>query len=209
MFGSKNSEISIADFEKTLNLKERKRFANKQFIDIRELISEIEDFFANRKFGWLGEAKPVVHSRAEGNFHQIQVFTSKSAIRTWGNSKETACNVIIAVGSNSLDVTVGYSGNKGVLSAQGVTGMLLTGGLSLVGNAASAAKDKKMVLDTMKFIEDLMNNFFTSTPNGNTSQPGNGEDILTQIEKLKGLYDADILTYEEYMSKKKAFLERL
>lgn len=208
MFGKKNVEVSISQFESNLKLKERKRFAGKQGINIQELISEVENFFSNRKFGWLGEAKPVVQSRAEGNIHQVQVFTAKSAIRTWGNSKETACNVIITVGSSSLDVTVGYSGNKGVVSAQGITGAVLTGGVSLIGNAASAAKDKKMVNDTMKFIEDLLNNYFVGTSNQNTSNAG-GEDILGQIEKLKQLHDAGILTEQEYNDKKKALLERL
>lgn len=208
MFGKKNVEVSISQFEADLKLKERKRFAGKQGINIQELISEVENFFTNRKFGWLGEVKPVVQSRAEGNIHQVQVFTAKSAIRTWGNSKETACNVIITVGSSSLDVTVGYSGNKGVVSAQGITGAVLTGGASLIGNAASAAKDKKMVNDTMKFIEDLLNNYFVGTFNENTSNSG-GEDILGQIEKLKQLHDAGILTEQEYNDKKKALLERL
>ena len=112
MFGKKNVEVSISQFESSLKLKERKRFAGKQGINIQELISEVENFFTNRKFGWLGEAKPVVQSRTEGNVHQIQVFTAKSAIRTWGNSKETACNAIITIGDSSLDVTVGYSGNN-------------------------------------------------------------------------------------------------
>jgi len=209
MFGNKNIEVSISDFEKSLNLKERKRFANKQDVNIQELISEIENFFANRKFGWLGEAKPVVQSRSEGNIHQIQVFTAKSAIRTWGNSKETACNAIITVGNSSLDVTVGYSGNKGVVSAQGITGLVLTGGASLIGNAASAAKDKKMVIDTMKFIEDLLNNYFVQTSTQQSIASNSGDDILGQIEKLKQLFDAGILTESEYNSKKSALLERL
>lgn len=208
MFGNKNVEISISQFESNLTLKERKRFAGKQGINIQELISEIENFFTNRKFGWLGEAKPVVQSRTEGNVHQIQVFTSKGAIRTWGNSKETACNVFLTIGDSSMDVTVGYSGNKGVVSAQGITGVLLTGGVSLIGNAASAAKDKKMVNDTMKFIEDLLNNYFVTTSSQESSNSG-GEDVLGQIEKLKQLYDAGILTEQEYNDKKKALLERL
>jgi len=208
MFGKKNVEVSISQFESSLKLKERKRFAGKQGINIQELISEVENFFTNRKFGWLGEAKPVVQSRTEGNVHQIQVFTAKSAIRTWGNSKETACNAIITIGDSSLDVTVGYSGNKGVVSAQGITGAVLTGGVSLIGNAASAAKDKKMVNDTMKFIEDLLNNYFVTTSNQQASASG-GEDILGQIEKLKQLHDAGILTEQEYNDKKKALLERL
>ena len=139
--------------------------------------------------------------------HHVQVFTSKGAVRTWGNSKETACNAIITVSSNSLDITIGYSGNKGVISAQGIGGALLTGGASLIGNAASAAKDKKMVLDTMKFIEDLLNNYFT---NSEASQAqSSGIDILGQIEKLKQLHDNGILTDDEYNDKKKVLLDKL
>mgnify|MGYP006080226291 CR=1 FL=1 len=207
MFGNKNKVLTVKEFEVALTLKERKRFSGKQNIDISELTSEIENFFANRKFGWLGESKPMVQSRTEENMHHVQVFTSKGAVRTWGNSKETACNAIITVSSNSLDITIGYSGNKGVISAQGIGGALLTGGASLIGNAASAAKDKKMVLDTMKFIEDLLNNYFT---NSEASQAqSSGIDILGQIEKLKQLHDNGILTDDEYNDKKKVLLDKL
>ena len=65
-----------------------------------------------------------------------------------------------------------------------------------------------MVNDTWKFIEDLLNNYFVGTSNQNTSNSG-GEDILGQIEKLKQLHDAGILTEQEYNDKKKALLERL
>lgn len=207
MFGSKNIEVSVKDFETSLSFKERKRFAGKQSIDITELTTEIENFFANRKFGWLGEAKPVVQSRNEGNMHHVQVFTAKSAVRTWGNSKDTACNVIITISSNSLDITVGYSGNKGVVSAQGIGAALLTGGGSLIGNAASAAKDKKMVLDTMKFVEDLLNNYFTNAPVAKSDSTE--VDVLGQIEKLKELHDKGILTDDEYNDKKKTLLDKL
>ena len=208
MFGKKKEELSISQFESSLTQSERKRFRGKQGINIQELVGEVENFFKSKKFGWLGEAKPVVQSREEGNLHQIQVFTSKSLVQTWGNSKDTACNVIITVGNDSLDITVGYSGNKGVMSAQGITGVVLTGGVSLIGNAASAAKDKKMVKDTMNFIEDLMNNYFVSSSNQQPSNSGS-DDILGQVEKLKQLFDAGILTDQEFNEKKKSLLERL
>ncbi len=208
MFGNKSKELSIQVFENSLTHKERKRFSGKQNIDIKELISEVEQFFTNRKFGWLGEAKPVVQTRAESTAHQIQVFTSKGAIRTWGNSKNTSCNAIITVNETSLDVTVGYSGNKGVISAQGIGGALLTGGVSLVGNAASAAKDKKMVLDTMKFITELMNNYFVST-NNDQAAPQQQPDIFESIEKLKKLNDSGLITDEEFVSKKTELLNKL
>lgn len=207
MFGSKNKVLSVREFETSLSFKERKRFSGKENIDISELTSEIENFFANRKFGWLGEAKPVVQTRNEDNMHHVQVFTAKNAVRTWGNSKETACNAIITISSNSLDITVGYSGNKGVLSAQGIGAAMLTGGVSLIGNAASAAKDKKMVIDTMRFIEDLLNNYFTNTPVAQ-SEPVQ-VDVIGQIEKLKELYDKGILTEGEYNDKKKSLLDKL
>lgn len=156
----------------------------------------------------MGEAKPIVQTRTESKAHQIQAFTSKGIVRTWGNSKETACNVIITVNETSLDVTVGYSGNKGVISAQGIAGALLTGGVSLVGNAASAAKDKKMVLDTMKFITDLMNNYFVQTNKAQTEtqqQP----DVFESIKKLKQLNDSGFITDEEFENKKTELLKKL
>ena len=52
--------------------------------------------------------------------------------------------------------------NLGIIKGQGVAGILLTGGVSLVGNAASSVKDGKLVNATIQFIDDMMKNQFTN-----------------------------------------------
>ena len=138
----------------------------------------------------------------------IRCYTAKTIVRTWGNSKETAINVIVENNSGTIEFNCGFSGNKSVLSVSSIGGALLTGGVSLAGNAASAIKDGKLVNSTMQFIDDMMKNQYqnNSAPQISAKQD---VDIVDQIRKLSDLKNDGILTEDEFNIKKQELLEKI
>jgi hypothetical protein len=140
----------------------------------------------------------------------IKCFTAKTLIKTWGNTNETAVNVVLEKNVNSLNIYCGFTGNKGVLSGRGVFGMVMTGGVSLIGNAASAIKDGKMVDSTLLHIDELLNNLFQKDSNTNQNTvTDNSNDIPLQIEKLAALKEKGIISEAEFNSKKKELLDKM
>ena len=86
---------------------------------------------------------------------------AKTLLKTWGNSDETAINITVEKYNDSIEYNCGFTGNEKVLSAKHIGVAVLTGGVSLAGNAASAIKDDKLVKQTMEFIENMMNSQFS------------------------------------------------
>jgi len=185
-----------------------RKYSGYSSLDLSIIADEIESFFSNQKFGWLGEAKPTVIVSKNKNNVVIRCYTAKTLVRTWGNSKETAINVIVENKNGTIDFNCGFTGNKAVLSGSSIAGAIFTGGVSLAGNAASAVKDGKLVNATMQFIDDMMKNQFSN----NSSSPTiiNQEvDIADQIRKLSDLKNDGILTEDEFNKKKAELLSKM
>lgn len=208
--GSDEKQIvpSSSDLKKQLSQQKTRKYSGYSNLDLSTIADEIEGFFSNQKFGWLGEAKPsVVVSKLKHNV-LIRCYTAKTLVRTWGNSKETAINVIVENNDGTIEFNCGFTGNQAVLSASSIGGAILTGGGSLVGNAASAIKDGKLVNSTMQFIDDMMKNQFQNNSSASTVvQPEN--NALDQIRKLAELKNDGILTEEEFNIKKQELLKRI
>jgi len=203
--------ININETINTLTQKKTKKYSGFSNLNLNDLSNEIESFFKGQKFGYIAEVKPQVFTETDNVGNKIiKCFTAKTLIKTWGNSKETAVNVVLEKNGNSLNIYCGFTGNKGVLSGQGIFGMVLTGGVSLIGNAASAIKDGKMVDSTLLYIDELLNNLFQKDSNNNQNiVTDNSNDIPLQIEKLAGLKEKGIISEEEFNSKKKELLDKM
>jgi hypothetical protein len=185
-----------------------RKYSGYSSLDLSIIANEIESFFSNQKFGWLGEAKPTVIVSKNKNNVVIRCYTAKTLVRTWGNSKETAINVIVENKNGTIDFNCGFTGNKAVLSGSSIAGAFFTGGVSLVGNAASAVKDGKLVNATMQFIDDMMKNQFSN----NSSSPTiikQEVDTADQIRKLSDLKNDGILTEDEFNKKKAELLSKM
>lgn len=185
-----------------------RKYSGYSSLDLSIIADEIESFFSNQKFGWLGEAKPTVIVSKNKNNVVVRCYTAKTLVRTWGNSKETAINVIVENKNGTIDFNCGFTGNKAVLSGSSIAGAILTGGVSLAGNAASAVKDGKLVNATMQFIDDMMKNQFSN----NSSSPTiikQEVDIADQIRKLSDLKNDGILTEDEFNKKKAELLSKM
>jgi len=204
--------FQILQIVETLSQKKVKKYKGYSNVDLNQFSQEINSFFMGQKFGWIQSANPQVFIETDdfGN-KLIKCFTSKTLITTWGNSKETAINVILEKNEDVLTIYCGFTGNKGVLSTQGVFGMVLTGGVSLVGNAASAIKDGRLVDSTLNHIDDLLNNVYKVDvlSNQQASLKNNSNDIIEQIEKLAILKEKGILSEEEFIQKKKNLLDKI
>ena len=203
--------INIHETINILTQKKTKKYSGFSNLNLNDLSNEIESFFKGQKFGYIAEAKPQVFTETDNEGNKIiKCFTAKTIITTWGNSKETAVNVVLEKNGNTLNVYCGFTGNKGVLSSQGIFGMVLTGGVSLIGNAASAIKDGKMVDSTLLYIDELLNNLFQKDTNTNqNSVTDNSNDIPLQIEKLAALKEKGIISEDEFNSKKKELLDKM
>ena len=203
-----SSDIDLEQLISSLTQKKVKKYSGYENIDLDELCKEIELFFKSQKFGYLSEVEPQVFIDTDkDNNKMIKCFTAKTLIKTWGNTSETAVNVILNNKKNNLTIYCGFSGNKAVLSGQGVTGAILTGGVSLIGNAASAVKDKKLVDSTLEYIDDLLSNLFKESSNNVIID--NSKDIPSQIEKLSALKEKGIITEEEFNIKKTELLAKM
>ena len=206
-----NNQSSIPSTEaliKSITQPKSKKYSGYSLVDLSLMADEIESFFLAQKFGWLTEAKPTVIVNKNKNNFIVRCYTAKTLVRTWGNSKETAINVICENKKGVIQFNCGFTGNKGVLSGQGVAGILLTGGVSLVGNAASSVKDGKLVNATIQFIDDMMKNQFTN----NSVSPTiikQEVDIADQIRKLSDLKNDGILTEDEFNKKKAELLSKM
>jgi hypothetical protein len=193
---------------KSMSQPKSKKYSGYTSLDLSLLADEIEIFFSNQKFGWLSEAKPTVVVSKNTENVIIRCYTAKTLIRTWGNSKETAINVVVENQNGTIEFNCGFTGNKAVLSGSGIAGALFTGGASLVGNAASAVKDSKLVNATMQFIDDMMRNQFSN--NSNNPVIINQEvDIAEQIRKISDLKNDGILTEDEFNKKKSELLSKM
>tara|TARA_B100000945_G_C20327804_1_gene570862 strand:- start:15 stop:989 length:975 start_codon:yes stop_codon:yes gene_type:complete len=204
---SYNAEMAN-QLKKSLTQQKFKKYSGHDSTDLDSLASEVERFYANKKFGWIGSAEPEILVTKGENSVLVKCFSSKSMIKTWGNTSETAINVIFEKSGDSIEVCCGFTGNKAVLSGQGIFGAVITGGVSLVGNAASAAKDAKLVYETMQFIDDLMRDFFKESSVSNQASEVS-IDIPSQIKKLSDLKDQGILTEEEFNAKKADLLSKM
>jgi hypothetical protein len=185
-----------------------RKYSGYSSLDLSIIADEIESFFSNQKFGWLGEAKPTVIVSKNKNNIVVRCYTAKTIVRTWGNSKETAINVVVENNNGIIVFNCGFTGNKGVLSGSSIAGAVFTGGMSLVGNAASAVKDGKLVNDTMQFIDDMMKNQFSN----NSASPTiikQEVDIIDQIRKLSDLKNDGILSEDEFNKKKAELLSKM
>ncbi len=203
--------MNLTEIVNSLTQKKVKKYSGYKTININDLSKEIESFFMGQKFGYIAEVKPQVFIETLGDKNMlIKCFTAKTLIRTWGNSKETAINVLVEKTQNGLTIYCGFSGNKAVLSGQGVFGMVMTGGLSLIGNAASAIKDGKMVDSTISYIDDLLHNLFAENNSSVTqNEISHIIDIPSQIEKLAILKDRGIISEDEFNNKKKDLLDKM
>jgi hypothetical protein len=203
--------INIHETINILTQKKTKKYSGFSNLNLNDLSNEIELFFNGQKFGYIAEAKPQVFTETDDRGNKIiKCFTAKTIIKTWGNSKETAVNVVLEKNGNTLNVYCGFTGNKGVLSSQGIFGMVLTGGVSLIGNAASAIKDGKMVDSTLLYIDELLNNLFQKdSSNNQNSITDNSNDIPLQIEKLAALKEKGIISEDEFNIKKKELLDKM
>ena len=202
------SHLDLEKIISSLTQKQVKKYSGYENINLDDLSNEIQSFFTGQKFGYLAEVKPQVFIDSDSdNNKMIKCFTAKTLVKTWGNTSETAVNVILKKNNNILNVYCGYTGNKGVLSGQGIAGAVLTGGVSLIGNAASAAKDKKMVDSTLKYIDELLSNVFKENSSNTIKDSSN--DILSQIEKLSELKEKGILTEDEFNAKKTDLLAKM
>ena len=205
------SNRNIQDIINILTQKKIKKYSGFSNLNLNDLSNEIEAFFNGQKFGYIAEVKPQVFTETDNEGNKIiKCFTAKTLIKTWGNTKETAINVVLEKNGNNLNIYCGFTGNKAVLSGQGVFGMVMTGGASLIGNAASAIKDGKMVDSTLLYIDELLNNLFQKDSNTNQNLVmDNSNDIPLQIEKLAILKQKGIISEDEFNSKKKELLERM
>ena len=89
-------KINIQSTKQTLTQSKFKKYRGYNNLNLDELSLEIKNFFESQKFGWLGEAKPQVFIKSDDNKNQlIKCFTAKTLVRTWGNSSETAINVLL------------------------------------------------------------------------------------------------------------------
>jgi len=207
---SKQAAPSIVSVKKLLTQPKSRKYSGYSNVNLSDLSDEVESFYSNQKFGWLGEAKPtiVVDKNEKGVI--IRCYTSKTLVKTWGNSSETAINVTIEKNNETIDFNCGFTGNDSVLSAGSIAGAIFTGGVSLVGNAASAVKDGKLVNSSMQFIDDMMRNQFQKDNNaGPVQQTQQVVDIPDQIRKLSALKEEGILTEEEFNSKKSELLSKM
>jgi hypothetical protein len=185
-----------------------RKYSGYDMIDLSVIADELESFFSNQKFGWLSEAKPsIIVSKNKDNVI-VRCYTAKTLVRTWGNSKETAINVIVENKNGTVDFYCGFTGNKSVLSGSSIAGAVLTGGVSLAGNAASAIKDGKLVNETMQFIDDMMKNQFSNKFSSPTIIKQE-VDIVDQIRKLSDLKNEGILTEDEFNAKKAELLSKM
>lgn len=203
--------FEIKEVAGALTQKKVKKYKGYANLSLNDFAAELESFFMGQKFGWIQSANPQVFIETDkyGNVI-IKCFTSKTMITTWGNSKETAINVILEKNEDVLTIHCGFTGNSSVLSAKSVFGMVLTGGASLVGNAASAIKDGKLVDSTFNHIDELLNNVYKdSAPSIQQIVIDNSNDIPAQIEKLASLKEKGILTEEEFTAKKKELLDKM
>jgi len=212
-FESENHD-PVTMIHETINVltqKKIKKYSGFSNLNLDDLSNEIESFFSGQKFGYIAEVKPQVFTETDNEGNKIiKCFTAKTLIKTWGNTKETAVNVVLEKKGDNLNIYCGFTGNKGVLSTQGVFGMVVTGGVSLIGNAASAIKDGKMVDSTLLYIDELLNNLFQKDSNINqNSVKDNSNDIPLQLEKLAALKDKGIISEDEFNSKKKELLDRM
>ena len=204
----KQTAPSAESIRNSITQPKSRKYSGYSSLDLSIAADEIETFFLNQKFGWLGEAKPtVVVSKKKDNI-VVRCYTAKTLVRTWGNSKETAINVIVEKNNGIIDFNCGFTGNKAVLSGSSIAGALLTGGVSLVGNAASAVKDGKLVNATMQFIDDMMKNQFSNNSAGPTIIKQE-VDIADQIRKLSDLKNDGILTEDEFNKKKAELLTKM
>ena len=213
-----NEEVDISNhnmtaptaeaLRKSLTQPKSKKYSGYTSLDLSLVADEIEVFFSNQKFGWLSEAKPTIVVSKNTENVIIRCYTAKTLMRTWGNSKETAINVIVENKNGTIEFNCGFTGNKGVLSGSSIAGALFTGGVSLVGNAASAVKDGKLVNATMQFIDDMMRNQFSNSSN-NPVIINQEVDIAEQIRKLSDLKNDGILTEEEFNTKKSELLSKM
>jgi hypothetical protein len=215
---NENLDLSNYDFKQTTPTAESirnsitqpksRKYSGYDMINLSIVADELESFFSNQKFGWLAEGKPsVIVSKNKDNVI-VRCYTAKTLIRTWGNSKETAINVIVENKSGTIEFYCGFTGNTSVVSGTGIAGAILTGGGSLIGQAASAIKDGKLVNDTMQFIDDMMKNQFSN----NFSSPTvikQDVDIVDQIRKLSELKNDGILTEDEFNTKKADLLRKM
>jgi hypothetical protein len=207
-------KINIQSTKQTLTQSKFKKYRGYNNLNLDELSLEIKNFFESQKFGWLGEAKPQVFIKSDDNKNQlIKCFTAKTLVRTWGNSSETAINVLLIKGDSDIEVYCGFSGNNAVLSGSSVFGAVMTGGVSLIGNAASAVKDKKLIESTMQFVDETMKDLFgNNMPAHNPTEVTVSKqevDPFEQIEKLSVLKEKGILTEEEFNNKKNEILNRI
>ena len=193
---------------KSMTQPKSRKYSGYTSLDLSLLADEIEIFFSNQKFGWLSEAKPTVVVSKNTENVIIRCYTAKTLMRTWGNSKESAINVVVENKNGTIEFNCGFTGNKGVLSGSSIAGALFTGGVSLVGNAASAVKDGKLVNATMQFIDDMMRNQFSNSSN-NPVIINQEVDIAEQIRKLSDLKNDGILTEEEFNTKKSELLSKM
>jgi len=199
---------SINTLKKSLTIRKIRKYTGYSSLDLSDVTAEVESFFLNQKFGWASEVKPTVVVDKKPDNALIRCFTAKTLLKTWGNSNETAINLIIEKNNDSIEYTCGFTGNEKVLSAKHIGVAVLTGGVSLAGNAASAIKDDKLVKQTMEFIENMMNSQFSKDV-ANTVNIQHENDIPAQIKKLSTLKDQGILTEEEFTSKKTELLNKM
>ena len=202
----KSDTPSLFTIKKSLTQPKSRKYSGYSSINISNISSEIVNFFENQKFGWLAEAKPTVIVSENESGSIVRCYTAKTIVRTWGNSKETAINVTIEKEGDTIHFNCGFTGNKGVLSASSIGGAILTGGVSLAGNAASAIKDGKLVNSTIDFIDNMMKNQFNKDNSVNNISV---DDIPSKIKKLSVLRDEGILTEEEFINKKSELLDKM
>ena len=206
----KQGAPSLVSVKKSLTQPKSRKYSGYSNVNLSDISNEVESFYSNQKFGWLGEAKPTVIVDNNKNGVVIRCYTAKTLIKTWGNSSETAINVTIEKNNGTIDFNCGFTGNKSVLSAGSIAGAVFTGGVSLVGNAASAVKDGKLISSSMQFIDDMMRNQFQNDESaGPVQQTHQVVDIPAQIRKLSALKDDGILTEEEFNSKKSELLSKI
>ena len=111
--------ININETINMLTQKKTKKYSGFSNLNLNDLSNEIESFFKGQKFGYIAEVKPQVFTETDNRGNKIiKCFTAKTLINTWGNTKETAVNVVLEKNVNSLNIYCGFTGNKGVLSGQ-------------------------------------------------------------------------------------------
>ena len=203
--------FEIQEVAGSLTQKKIKKYKGYSSLNLNDFATELESFFMGQKFGWIQSANPQVFIEID-KFGDVLIkcFTSKTLITTWGNSKETAINVLLEKKDDVLTIYCGFTGNYAVLSTKSVFGMVMTGGVSLVGNAASAIKDGKLVDSTLNHIDELLNNVYKdSSPSIQQVVIDSSNDIPAQIEKLASLKEKGILTEEEFATKKMELLDKM